>query len=81
MVFSREITYDVLRFNDGSRLYGWPREWPSQHDKGHFYIQKPSLLLHDGGQVTLENVDGPLIPSSAIKSVEFMDTPEEPQDA
>ena len=80
-VFSRKITYVVLHFKDGRRLYGWPREWPSQHDKGHFYIQEPSWVLQDGGQITLENVDGLLVPSSAVKWVEFIDTPQEPQDA
>jgi hypothetical protein len=80
-VFSRKITYIVLHLKDGRRLYGWPREWPNQHDKGHFYIQEPSWILQDGSQITLENVDGLLVSSSAVEWVEFMAITQEPQDA
>lgn len=80
-IFSRKITYVVLHLKDGRRLYGWPREWPNQHDKGHFYIQEPSWILKDGSQITLENVDGLLVSSSAVEWVEFMAMAQEPQDA
>ena len=30
--------YVVLHFQDGRRLYGWPREWPSQLGGGHFIV-------------------------------------------
>lgn len=80
-IFSRKITYVVLHLKDGRRLYGWPREWPNQHDKGHFYIQEPSWILQDGSQITLENVDGLLVSSSTVEWVEFMVPPQEQQDA
>ena len=70
----------MLHLKDGRRLYGWPREWPNQHDKGHFYIQEPSWILEDGGQITAKNVDGLLVLSSSVESEEFMAMPEEFQD-
>ena len=80
-IVSRKMTYVLLHLKDGRRLYGWPREWPNQHDKGHFYIQEPSWILEDGGLITPKNVDGLLVSSSSVEWVEFMAMPEEFQDA
>jgi hypothetical protein len=41
-VFSQKVTFVILHLNDGRRLYGWPKEWPTEPDKGHFYIMLPS---------------------------------------
>jgi hypothetical protein len=71
-VFSEHIAYIVLHFNDGRRLYGWPKEWPTQYDKGHFYIMQPVWLREDGSTIDLENVDGILVNVTDIKWVEFM---------
>ncbi|NKC15454.1 MAG: hypothetical protein GKR94_25645 [Gammaproteobacteria bacterium] len=37
--FSQNITYVVLHLIDGRRVYGWPKEWPSNRQTGHFTIQ------------------------------------------
>ncbi|WP_445370305.1 DUF6338 family protein [Methylomonas sp. HW2-6] len=71
-VFSEHIAYIVLHFKDGRRLYGWPKEWPTQYDKGHFYIMQPIWLGDDGSTIELKNVDGILVNVADIKWVEFM---------
>lgn len=71
-VFSEHISYVVLHFNDGRRLYGWPKEWPTEYDKGHFYVMQPIWLSEDDSQVVLDNVDGILINAKDVKWVEFM---------
>jgi len=34
--FLKNVTYIVLHLKDERRLYGWPVEWPSTPDRGHF---------------------------------------------
>lgn len=37
-------SYVVLHLKDGRRLYGWPREWPSRPELGHFRIIEAQWL-------------------------------------
>lgn len=37
-------SYVVLHLKDGRRLYGWPREWPSRPEQGHFRIIEAQWL-------------------------------------
>ena len=37
-------SYVVLHLKDGRRLYGWPREWPSRPEQGHFRIIEAEWL-------------------------------------
>ncbi|PZQ02460.1 MAG: hypothetical protein DI587_03250 [Variovorax paradoxus] len=71
-VLSRQVTYVVLHLEDGRRLYGWPKEWPNEPSKGHFYIMQPCWIAEDGAQTELSTVDGVLMPAVAVKWVEFM---------
>ncbi len=73
-VFSEHVAYIVLHFNDGRRLYGWPKEWPTEADRGHFYIMQPIWLLESGSTIDLENVDGILVSAKDVKWVEFMNS-------
>lgn len=70
--FSNKVTYVVLHLEDGRRLYGWPKEWPSNPERGHFSLQQASWLTEDGQEHRLTGVENILIPSSAVKMVEFM---------
>jgi hypothetical protein len=71
-VFSEKVAFVVLHLKDGRRLYGWPKEWPIQPDRGEFYIMLASWVLEDGSQVDLTDVDGMLIPAKDVKWVEFI---------
>ncbi len=70
--FSNKVTYVVLHLDGERRLYGWPKEWPSNPEKGHFSIQQASWLI-DGKEMPLTGVDTILIPARDVQMVEFMD--------
>lgn len=70
--FSDNITYIVLHLNDERRLYGWPIEWPSQSDKGHFTIGDASWLVGEK-ETQLETVKFVLIKAADVRWVEFME--------
>jgi hypothetical protein len=80
-VLSNNVTYVVLQLNDERRLYGWPKEWPNESDKGHFFILEPSWIQEDGNQINLPGVHGLLIAAKDVKWVEFMGKQEELHDA
>lgn len=71
-VFSQTVTFVVLHLCDGRRLYGWPKEWPIECDKGQFYIMLPAWILEDGSQLDLPELDGILIQVTDVKWVEFV---------
>ena len=45
-------SYIILHLKDGRRLYGWPIEWPSRPEQGHFRIVEGEWLSEgeDSGQ-------------------------------
>jgi hypothetical protein len=71
-VFSQRVRYVVLHFNDERRLYGWPKEWPNESDKGHFYVMQPMWLSDDEKKIELPSVDGLLVSAKDVKWIEFM---------
>lgn len=73
-VFSQKVRYVVLHFMDGRRLYGWPKEWPNESDRGHFYVMQPIWLSSDDNVEPIEliNVDGLLVSVKDVKWIEFM---------
>ena len=75
-IFSKTVTFVILHLTDERRLYGWPKEWPNESEKGHFFIMQPSWVQSDGTQIELTNVHGLLVASKDVKWVEFVGTPE-----
>ncbi|MCG8038562.1 MAG: DUF6338 family protein [Candidatus Thiodiazotropha taylori] len=71
-VLSDKVMFVILHLNDGRRLYGWPKEWPIESDKGQFYIMMPSWIQADGNQIDLPQLDGILINAVDVKWVEFV---------
>ncbi len=83
-VFSENVTYVILHLNDERRLYGWPKEWPTESGQGHFYIMQPSWLIDkENSSPTSEEsaipenrnitgVEGLLINVKDVKWVEFV---------
>jgi hypothetical protein len=70
--FSNRITYVVLHLEGERRIYGWPKEWPSSHESGHFSLNQASWLT-ESGEIPLENVQAIIIPAKAVLFVEFME--------
>jgi len=70
----------VLHMKDGKRLYGWPEIWPSDPQKGHFFIVLPSWVNEDGTQTELDSAEGILINVEDVQWVEFVKEPENTND-
>lgn len=76
-VLSERMAYVVLNLKDGLRLYGWPTVWPSDPDKGHFFITHASWIGDDGKDIPLSSVEGLCINASDVKWIEFLNKPKE----
>lgn len=70
--FSTTVTYVVLHLDDERRILGWPIEWPSEPDKGHFSLQQASWLQGEE-ESFITGVDRILICAKDVKWVEFID--------
>ncbi len=82
--FAKRQSYVVLHLKDGRRFFGWPSEWPSSPDRGHFRMtegqwlvenNRPSENQYDGERVIQAyDVFELLIPLSEVSMVEFVYT-------
>ena len=70
--FSQQETYIVLHLVDNKRLYGWPVEWPSVPNEGHFSIAEVEWLDDKNKRIKLKDVSNILIPAAEVKYIEFM---------
>ena len=69
--------YVVLHLKGQRRLYGWPEEWPSRPDEGHFRIAEGEWLIEDERRPA-KGVSATLIPAGEVEMVEFLNNkPEE----
>ena len=70
--FSRnQDCYVVLHLTGERRLYGWPEEWPSRPDRGHFRIAEAEWLVDDK-RTRLTGVIAIVIPAREVEMVEFL---------
>ncbi|RYF14477.1 MAG: hypothetical protein EOO30_18075 [Comamonadaceae bacterium] len=73
--FAENQHWIVLQLKDGTRLFGWPLRWPSEGEKGHYflthverkYVDMPSEPAQD-----LTMLEGMLIPAGEVRIVEFV---------
>ena len=72
--------YVVLHLKDRRRLYGWPEEWPSRPEQGHFRIIEGEWLnadasdAHNGSQDNnAHEIFVIIVPVEDVKMVEFME--------
>ena len=63
--------YIVLHLKGQRRLYGWPEEWPSRPDEGHFRIAEAEWLV-EYERVPATGVSAILIPAGEVEMVEFV---------
>ena len=64
--------YVVLHLKGERRLYGWPEEWPSRPDQGHFRIAEAEWLT-EGERLPLTGVSVILVPGDEVEMVEFLE--------
>ena len=74
-VFSERPRYVILHLIDERRLSGYPRVWPSEPNRGHFFIMQPGWLSDDGTSSILSGIEGLLINTKDVKWVEFINQP------
>ena len=70
-------SYVVIHFRDGRRLYGWPREWPSLAEQGHFRIIEAQWLTddqQDPNSEYLHEISAIVVPVEDVAMVEFVET-------
>ncbi len=83
--FSRHCECYVMLHLKGERrlerrLFGWPEEWPSRPDEGHFRIAEAEWLA-DEKRIPATGVSAILIPVDQVEMVEFVsETLEEPEE-
>ena len=63
--------YVVLHLKGQRRLYGWPEEWPSHPEQGHFRISEGEWLDEDK-RISATGISAVLIPASEVEMVEFL---------
>ena len=70
--------YVVLHLHGQRRLYGWPEEWPSRPDEGHFRIAEGEWLVGDE-RIPATGVTAIVVPAKEVDMVEFlrMELPDE----
>lgn len=74
--FSRHADcYVMLHLKDERHLYGWPTEWPSRPDEGHFLIAEGEWIVDNDESTTIEKVTTILVPVSEVEMVEFLASP------
>ena len=69
--FSQNNGYVVLHLGGQRRIYGWPEEWPSTPDRGHFVIAQAEWLDGDNG-IPLEGFQRILVRAQDVEMVELM---------
>ena len=74
--FSRhEKCYVVLHLKGQRRLYGWPQEWPSRPEEGHFRITLGEWLVEDNERIPVTGVEATVIPVHEVEMVELVNRP------
>ena len=72
-VFSSKPGFVMLHLVGGKRLFGWPREWPSEPSNGQFVLEFPRWL-NSAGVPLPERPSAAVVDVSKIHWVEFVDT-------
>ncbi len=70
---SSQKHFVILHLAGERRIYGWPKEWPSSPDTGHFSIIMGEWLVNDSEQQpSVTQSDIILIKASDVEMVEFI---------
>lgn len=77
-VLSEGARYVTLHLKDERMLHGYPQVWPSDPEKGHFYVMHPHWLIDKNGSpeyVRIKDIDGLLIDVKEVTWVEIFPFP------
>ena len=69
---SQNRGFVVLHLVGQRRLYGWPEEWPSTPDTGHFVIALGEWLDEDNKSIPITGVEKILIKAADVEMIELM---------
>jgi hypothetical protein len=69
--FKTYIDFVVIHFKDGRRLSGFPEVWPSDPNKGHFFIYRPKWV-HVEDAKEQPDTEGILVSVKSIQHIEFL---------
>ena len=75
--------YVVLHLDDGNRVYGWPAEWPSRPNQGHFRIIEANWLNGEESESEDEEISEIyeiILSASSVIMVEFVKAEEIPKE-
>ena len=75
-VFAPREQFVVVHLKDDRRLYGWPKVWPADPEKGHLFLTLASWV-HGETAVELSDAEGILLNVQDIAHVEFLTEPED----
>ena len=75
-IFKDYPRFVVLHQKDGTRIFGWPKVWPSESSAGHFFITEAARTVN-GEDQDLRHLEGILIDVKEVSWVEFAKQPEE----
>jgi len=64
--------YVVLHLVGERRLYGWPEEWPSAPDQGHFVMAQAEWLDENNQSIPLTGVEKIVIRAADVEMLELM---------
>ncbi len=74
--FSENITFTVLHLTGSRRIYGWPIQWPSDPNEGHFVLVSASWL-DDEEEISLNASESIMIAAKDVEMVEFVKSTQE----
>lgn len=75
-IFKDYPRFVVLHQKDGTRIFGWPKVWPSEPSSGHFFVTAATRVVN-GEEQDLRHLEGILIDVKEVSWVEFAKQPEE----
>ena len=76
---TKPARYVVLHLAGARRISGYPLEWPSEPNVGHFRLVDAAWLKDDNKEVALTSDQSILIEAKQVEMVEFLKTVEELQ--
>ncbi len=69
--FQQTERFVYLHFEDGRRLFGWPKEWPEQPGEGHIILEKAEWILPDNTRIPLVGIERMIVRAADVTIVEF----------
>jgi hypothetical protein len=79
--FAEKPRYVVLHLSGSRRLAGYPIEWPTEPNVGHFRVTDAAWIDDENKETPLDGDESILIEAKQVEMVEFLKTAEEIENA